>query len=71
MLDQIDESGAGSDVAPVSASRAVSSHTSTRGVMTAPKKEIAWLPTVLAITAAALALGVVALFVGAFVFRIF
>lgn len=71
MLDQIDESGAGSDVAPVSASRAVSSHTSTRGVMTPPKKEIAWLPTVLAITAAALALGVIALFVGAFVFRIF
>ncbi|MGO4105693.1 hypothetical protein AB4Y63_17240 [Leifsonia sp. YAF41] len=71
MLDQLDEAGAGSDVAPVSASRAVSSHTSTRGVMTAPKKEIVWLPTVLAVTAAALALGVIALFVGAFVFNIF
>lgn len=71
MLDNIDESGASADVAPVSASRAVSSHASTRGVMTPPKKEVAWLPTVLTITAAALALGVVALFVGAFIFNIF
>ncbi|GAB3130514.1 hypothetical protein [Glaciibacter psychrotolerans] len=71
LLDQIDEPGATTDVAPVSASRAVSSHASTRGVMTPPKKDAAWLPTVLAITAAALALGVIALFVGAFIFNIF
>lgn len=71
MLDQLDEGGHNSNVAPVSASRAVSTHTSTRGVMTPPKKRGASLPTVLAVTAAVLAVGVLALFVLGYVFRIF
>lgn len=71
MLDQLDEGAPTSDVAPVSASRAVSTHTSTRGVMTAPKKRGITLPTVLAITAAVLAVGVAALLVAGLVFNVF
>ncbi|TFD74821.1 hypothetical protein [Cryobacterium fucosi] len=71
MLDQLDESGHHSDVAPVSASRAVSTHASTRGVMAPPPKRGMTLPTVLAITVGVLALGVVALFIAGYVFKIF
>ncbi|MGO4782487.1 hypothetical protein [Cryobacterium sp. W22_MBD10_FK3] len=71
MLDQLDEGGHHNDVAPVSASRAVSTHTSTRGVMTPPRKRGASLPTVLAITAAVLAIGVLALFVVGYAFNIY
>lgn len=71
MLDQLDEGAPTSSVAPVSASKAVSSHASTRGVMTPPKKHAISLPTVLSITAAVLAIGVVALLVGGLVFNIF
>lgn len=71
MLDQLDEGAATSSVAPVSASRAVSTHTSTRGVMTPPKKSGVSLPSVLAITAAVLAAGVVALFIVGYIFKIF
>ncbi len=71
MLDQLDEGAPTSSVAPVSASKAVSSHASTRGVMTPPKKQAISLPTVLSITAAVLAIGVVALLVGGLVFNIF
>jgi hypothetical protein len=71
MLDQLDEGGHHHDVAPVSASRAVSTHTSTRGVMTPPRKRGASLPTVLAITAAVLAIGVLSLFVVGYAFNIY
>lgn len=71
MLDQLDESGHHSDVAPVSASRAVSTHASTRGVMAPPAKRGVTLPTVLTITVGVLALGVVALFIAGYVFKIF
>ncbi|MCU1445290.1 MAG: hypothetical protein JWP54_948 [Cryobacterium sp.] len=71
MLDQLDEAGHHNDVAPVSASRAVSTHTSTRGVMTPPRKRGASLPTVLAITAALLAIGVLSLFVVGYAFNIY
>nr|RZI34505.1 hypothetical protein BJQ95_03201 [Cryobacterium sp. SO1] len=71
MLDQLDEGGHHNDVAPVSASRAVSTHTSTRGVMTPPRKRGASLPTVLAITAAVLAIGVLSLFVVGYAFNIY
>ncbi|WP_022885224.1 hypothetical protein [Glaciibacter superstes] len=71
MLDQLDEGTATSSVAPVSASRAVSTHTSTRGVMTPPKKSGVSLPSVLAITAAVLAAGVVALFIVGYMLKIF
>ena len=71
MLDQLDEGGHHNDVAPVSASRAVSTHTSTRGVMTPPRKRGASLPAVLAITAAVLAIGVLSLFVVGYAFNIY
>jgi hypothetical protein len=71
MLDQLDEGAPASSVSPVSASRAVSTHTSTRNVMTPPKKHVVSLPAVLAITAAVLAIGVAALFVAGYVFQIF
>ena len=71
MLDQLDESGHHNDVAPVSASRAVSTHASTRGVLAPPPKRGVTLPTVLAITVGVLALGVVALFIAGYVFKIF
>jgi hypothetical protein len=71
LLDPLDEAGPTSSVAPVSASRAVSTHTSTRGVMTPPKNHSVSLPTVLAITAGALLVGVVALFAAGYLFQIF
>ncbi|RJT84571.1 hypothetical protein D6T64_20600 [Cryobacterium melibiosiphilum] len=71
MLDQFDDDGAPGAAAPVSASRAVSTHASTRNVMAAPKRRMPSLPAVLAITAAVLALGVLALFVGGYLLNIF
>ncbi|TFD55120.1 hypothetical protein E3T55_01465 [Cryobacterium frigoriphilum] len=71
MLDQFDDDGAPGAAAPVSASRAVSTHASTRNVMAAPKRRLPSLPAVLAITAAVLALGVLALFVGGYLLNIF
>lgn len=71
MLDPLDESGPSNSVAPVSASRAVSTHTSTRGVMTPPKKSGTRLPMILAVTAALLAVGVIALFIAGYAFDIF
>jgi hypothetical protein len=71
LLDPLDESGPSNSVAPVSASRAVSTHTSTRGVMTPPKKSGTRLPMILAVTAALLAVGVIALFIAGYAFGIF
>lgn len=59
------------DVAPIRASRAVSTHTSTRDTITPRKHPGNKLPTVLAITAAVLALGVVGLLVAGYVFKVF
>jgi len=64
MIDQLDDSSQ-TDNAPVSASRAVSTHASTRNVMTPPKKSGVTLPVVLVVSTAALAVSVSALlFVG-------
>lgn len=71
MLDQLDEGVPTSSVAPVSASKAVSTHTSTRGVMTPPKKSSASVPMILSITAAVLAVGVIALVFAGYLFKIF
>lgn len=74
MLDQLDQrevDGPSTNVTPVSASRAVSSHSSTRGVMTPPKKRAMTLPAVLAATAAVLAVGVLALFVAGYFLGVF
>lgn len=71
MLDQLDEGGHHSDVAPVSASRAVSTHASTRGVMAPPAKRGLTVPAVLTVTAGVLAFGVLALIVAGYVLKIF
>lgn len=71
LLDQLDETAPTSSVAPVSASKAVSSHASTRGVMTPPKKSAISVPTVLSVTGAVLGVGVLALILGGPVFNIF
>ena len=60
-----------SEVAPVRASRAISTHTSTRGVITPPKKRGNALPTVLIITAGVLAVGVIGLLVAAYWLKVF
>lgn len=60
-----------SEVPPVRASRAISTHTSTRGVITPPKKRGTRLPVVLSITAAVLAVGVIGLLVAAYVLNVF
>jgi hypothetical protein len=71
MFDQAESELNTSDVAPIRASRAVSTHTSTRGVITPPKRRGGRLPVVLSITAAVLALGVIALLIAGYVFKAF
>ncbi|MCX7522245.1 hypothetical protein OSC27_08135 [Microbacterium sp. STN6] len=60
-----------SDVAPVRASRAVSTHTSTRGMIAPPKKRSSRLPVILPVTAAVLALAVIGLVIAGVVFKVF
>jgi len=60
-----------SDVAPVRATRAVATHTSTRSMVNPRKRRGGMLPTVLAITAAVMAVGVAALLFAGYVLRIF
>ncbi|WP_223690378.1 hypothetical protein [Leifsonia poae] len=71
LLDGEDNEFNTSEVAPIRASRAVSTHTSTRGVITPPKKRHGRLPLVLSITAAVLLVGVVGLLVAAYVLKVF
>lgn len=60
-----------SSVAPIRASRAVSTHTSTRGVIAPRKKRGGRNLIILAVTAGILAIGVIALVVAGFVFKVF
>ncbi len=60
-----------SEAAPVRASRAVSTHTSTRGVIAPPKKRGNTLPVVLMVTAGVLAVGVIGLLIAAYVLNVF
>jgi hypothetical protein len=71
MLDQLDADQLGSGSVPVSASHAVSTHASTRGMLAAPKKQRASLPLMLVVIPAVLALSVLALFVTGYLLRIF
>jgi hypothetical protein len=71
LFEESDAAPATSGVAPVRASKAVATHTSTRGMITPPKARGNRLPVVLAVTAAFLALGVAALLVAGFVFHAF
>ncbi|RFA22146.1 hypothetical protein B7R25_05655 [Subtercola boreus] len=61
----------GSDVAPVSATRAVSTHGSNSGLIAPPKRSRANAPVILLVIASTLAVGVVGLLVAVFAFRIF
>jgi hypothetical protein len=58
LFDRVEDVGTG--VAPVSATRAISTQGASRSMMAAPKKEGMNVPLVLAVTAGVLALGVVA-----------
>lgn len=72
LLDHHEYENVDGDVAPVSASRAVSTTGGSSGTMvTPPKRGRANVPVILAITAGVLAIGVVGLLLAAFVFRIF
>ncbi|NQX27563.1 hypothetical protein HQQ81_09430 [Microbacteriaceae bacterium VKM Ac-2854] len=71
LFDKVDREQPASDSVPVRASSAISTHTSTRGVIAPQQKKSVSLPVVLAITAAALLVGVVVLLVGGFVLNIF
>jgi hypothetical protein len=64
-----DEPAAG--VAPVRASKAVSGAPHDRGFASAPRRRGNVLPTVLAIVAGAMAVGVVTLLVGSWVLKLF
>ena len=71
LFDETDAAPPTSSVAPVRASKAVATHTSTRGMITPPKSRGNRLPVVLAVTAGFLALGVTALLVAGYVFHAF
>jgi hypothetical protein len=71
LFEESDAAPTGSSVAPVRASNAVATHTSTRGMIAPPRARGNRLPVVLAVTAAFLALGVAALLVAGFVFHAF
>ncbi|QWT22952.1 hypothetical protein KPL76_09165 [Subtercola sp. PAMC28395] len=65
------DSEIGSDVAPVSATRAISTHGSSSGLVAPPKRSRVNAPVILAVTAGVLAIGVIGLLLAAFVFHIF
>ncbi len=71
MFDQAESDLNTSNVAPIRASRAVSGHTSTRGVITPPKKSRGRLPLILSITAGVLLLAVVGLLIAGYVLKVF
>ncbi|MFB2583624.1 hypothetical protein [Herbiconiux liukaitaii] len=71
LLERNETETQGSDVAPVAASRAISTNTSSTSLIAPPKRARANAPVVLAITAGVLAVGVVSLLLAVFVFRVF
>lgn len=72
LIEAGDREDSAPDSAPVRAIRAVSTHSSTRGVIQTKKpKGNSRLPIVLAVAAAAMAVGVIVLFVAGMIFKIF
>lgn len=71
LLDRSESENVEGDVAPVSASRAVSTTGTAGALVTPPKRGTANLPIILAISAGVLAVGVIGLLLVAFVFKIF
>jgi hypothetical protein len=71
LFAQEDHDYAPTDAAPVRAIRAVSTHTSTHGVISAKKPPSNRLPMMMAVTAGVLAVGVAALFAAGMIFGYF
>jgi hypothetical protein len=71
LFAQEDHDYAPTDAAPVRAIRAVSTHTSTHGVISAKKPANNRLPMMMAVTAGILAVGVAALFAAGMIFGYF
>ncbi len=71
LFDQSDDIVDTGAIIPVKASSAVSTNTSSQGVLAPASRTMRGMPTMLAVTAATMALGVVVLFVGAVVLRVF
>lgn len=71
VIAEDDEIASNQDLAPIRASSAVSAYSTSNTVVTVPSKFKDRLPLVLAITAAGLAVGVVALFVSGYVLGVF
>ncbi len=71
LLDQSDREDAAPDSAPVRAIRAVSTHTSSQGLIATRRPKGNNLPVILSITAGVMMVGVVVLVVAGMVFKIF
>ncbi|WP_378146098.1 hypothetical protein ACFJGV_00825 [Cnuibacter sp. UC19_7] len=71
LIDRAEADQQRSDVAPVSAARAISTNTGATSLITPPKRARANAPVVLAVTAAVLAVGVIGLLLSVFVFKLF
>lgn len=71
LIDRAEADQHRSDVAPVSAARAISTNTGATSLITPPKRARANAPVVLAVTAGVLAVGVIGLLLSVFVFKLF
>lgn len=71
IIDGTDREDAAPDSAPVRAIRAVSTHTSSQGIIATKRPKGSNLPVILSITAGVLAVSVVVLFVAGMIFKIF
>lgn len=71
VIDATDREDASPDSAPVRAIRAVSTHTSSQGIINAKRPKGNSLPMILSITAGVMAVGVIVLFVAGMIFKIF
>ncbi len=71
IIDAGDREDAAPDSAPVRAIRAVSTHTSSQGLINIKRPKGNSLPMVLSITAGIMAVGVIVLFVAGMIFKIF
>jgi hypothetical protein len=71
VIDAGDREDSAPDSAPVRAIRAVSTHTSSQGIINVKRPKGSNLPMILSITAGVMAVGVIVLFVAGMIFKIF
>lgn len=71
VIDAGDREDSAPDSAPVRAIRAVSTHTSSQGIINTKRPKGSSLPMILSITAGVMAVGVIVLFVAGMIFKIF